>query len=222
MNTLVLPTGLEGVAGAALRVALPVSEPERIDLLIRRIQDRDRQALRELYLGYSTRIRNYAMRVLHDEHAAEDVAHDVFLRVWRYASSYDPQKVGRPEAWLFQIARNQAMNHAVQRAKVIQLDQEDGESADITAWQDGHEDGRDRLFDRVSARSEAFAQALRALPSHYRQVLFLRFHHDLSNPEIAAQLGLPVGTVKTWLRRGLIHLRATLRVEIAPSAGSAE
>lgn len=221
MNTLVLPTGLESVA-ASLRVTVPVTEPDRMVQLIRRIQERDRQALRELYVGYSVRIRNYAMRVLHDEHAAEDVAHDVFLRVWRYASSYDPEKVGRPEAWLFQIARNQAMNHAVQRARITQLDQEDGESTDITAWQDGHEDGRDRLFDRVSARSEAFAQALRALPSHYRQVLFLRFHHDLSNPEIAAQLGLPVGTVKTWLRRGLIQLRATLRVQLDPVAGAAE
>lgn len=201
--------------------ALSLLTPQdRMALLIDRIKQRDHGALRELYLAYSARIKSYALRVLHDEHAAEDITHDVFLRVWRYASAYDHAKVGRPEAWLFQIARNQAMNHAVQRARVSQLGGEGAEQDEQPELADPHDDGRDRLIDRVSARSDAFSSAVVALPSHYRQVLFLRFHHDMSNPEIAAHLGLPLGTVKTWLRRGLIHLRQSLRVDgVAPAGG---
>lgn len=183
--------------------------------LIEQIKCRDAAALRSLYLAYSTRVHSYAFQLLRDEHAAQDVVHDVFIRVWRYAASYDASRAVKPEAWLFQITRNTALDEVLHRTRMVHAEAED--TMPPADDDEGNESGT-RLADRADTRSEAFGQALEGLPSHCRQVLHLRFHQGLSNPEIAKHLGIPVGTAKTWLRRGLLQMRERLNVAVAGEA----
>lgn len=190
----------------------PSEQVDGIAQLLARVKQRDRCALRTLYLAYARRVHSYAVQVLRDEHAAEDVVHDVFIRVWRYAPSYDGHKGSKPEAWLFQIARNVAINEAVHRSRMVQAD---GDDVAAPAADEGGFDPAARLADLASSRGEVFTRALQALPSHCRQVLHLRFHHGMSNPEIARHLGVPLGTAKTWLRRGLLQMRGSLKVTVA-------
>ncbi|RYY98517.1 MAG: sigma-70 family RNA polymerase sigma factor, partial [Comamonadaceae bacterium] len=112
--------------GAAISVAeaTPAHRdvPAGIAELLDRVKHRDPAALRELYVAYSRRVHSYALQVLRDDHAAQDVVQDVFIRVWRYAGSYDASKTVKPEAWLFQMTRNVALNEVVQRSRMVHGD----------------------------------------------------------------------------------------------------
>lgn len=196
--------------------ALPGAHCPGIADLLARIKRRDPAALRALYLAYARRVHAYALQLLRDEHAAQDVVQDVFIRVWRYAASYDPAKGAKPEAWLFQMARNVALDEAVQRTRAVR---EEADALAQCAVEEEDERGASAA-EAVDVRGEAFTRALQGLPPHCRQVLHLRFHQGLSNPEIARHLGIPLGTAKTWLRRGLLQMREQLNVAVA--AGSEE
>jgi RNA polymerase sigma-70 factor (ECF subfamily) len=201
--------------GAARPAVIPLqgsNEPAGpIAELIERVRQRDSAALRSLYVAYSRRVHSYALQVLRDEHAAEDVVHDVFMRVWRYAGSYDAAKAAKPEAWLFQIARNVALDEAVHRSRMVQAKEEDT-FGDTLPGETSSVDLAASLAESADARGPAFGRALQELPSPCRQVLHLRFHQGMSNPEIARHLGVPLGTAKTWMRRGLLQMRESLKV----------
>lgn len=189
-------------------------------VLLERVKQRDTAALGALYDLYAPRVRSYALHLLRDAHAAEDIAHEVFVRVWRYAATYDASKSPRPEAWIFQIARNQAINEMGARSRTLSVEAinqaaEQGQGFPILEPQQ-----TDSTPDWTECQPDFFQKSIRSLPSNYRQVMFLRFQHELSNPEIAEHLGVPIGTVKTWLRRSLIQLRSDLRVQ-AVSASAA-
>lgn len=225
-----LPKRKRTVAPMSLCI-LPVGEPalpspdlapvagNLMAALLKRIKQRDASALEALYAAYAPRVRAYALQLLRDSHAAQDVTHEVFMRVWRYAAAYDEARSPRPEAWLFQIARNQAINEMAVRSRTLSTDAmaESSTEEEVLADESTHQ--ADPIIDWVSSRSAAFQKSVQALPSNYRQVVFMRFHNDMSNPEIAEHLGVPLGTVKTWLRRSLIQLRAELRVPAVADAG---
>lgn len=201
--------------GAATTAAsAPPGQPDVacIATLLDRVKHRDPAALRALYVAYSRRVHSYALQVLRDEHAAQDVVQDVFIRVWRYAGSYDAAKSMKPEAWLFQMTRNVALDEAVQRSRMVHVDVADqaADDADVPGAAEAPQPS-----DCADTRGEAFGRAMQRLPSHCRQVLHLRFHQGMSNPEIARHLGVPLGTAKTWLRRGLLQMRESLNVVVA-------
>lgn len=204
--------------------AAPLPEPapaaHQAAALLERIKQRDVSALEELYAAYAPRVRSYALQLLRDAHAAQDVTHEVFMRVWRYAATYDVSRSPRPEAWLFQITRNQAINEMTARSRTVSVEAVAEEINDEGGFAEDSAFGPDSIIDWVSSRSAAFQKSVQGLPSNYRQVVFLRFHNDLSNPEIAEHLGVPLGTVKTWLRRSLIQLRAELRVPALVADGA--
>lgn len=189
-------------------------EKDAAIVLLEKVKQRDTAAFEALYVTYAARVHSYALQLLRDPHAAEDVTHEVFVRIWRYAGSYDAARSPRPDAWMFQIVRNQAINELGARSRTVSA--ETIGPADESEWRFAALDIQelDAAHDRADCRSIRFRQSVAALPSHYRQVMFLRFQHDLSNPEIAERLGVPVGTVKTWLRRSLIRLRSQLKVTL--------
>lgn len=122
---------------------------------------------------------------------SDDCAQEAFTRVWRKADLYDSRQ-GSPTAWLLAVSRNVAYNLTRrQRIVTVELDVE-------PSFEDPAPD--DRLW---------VAQALESLPPHQRTVIELAYFHDLSHTQIAAQLGVPLGTVKSWNRRALNRL-ATL------------
>ena len=199
---------------ATLDLHAQVVEEANTAALLVRIQSRDMLAFEQLYGVFALRLKRYVKRFVRNDQCAEDVVHDVFLRIWRYAASFDALKVGRPDAWIFQIARNQAITQAVLTSRSISIDSfdtEDGQPA-IEGLADESEDGS--ITDQIVTKSAAFERAIYLLPPNYRQAIYLRYQRELTHQQIAAILGIPVGTVKTWLRRALLQLRKCLHVRL--------
>lgn len=184
-----------------------------VSVLLIRIQNREQQALEELYGIFSVRLKNYVRRFVRNDQSAEDVTHDVFLRIWRYAASFNPGKGSKPESWIFQIARNQALTEAVLIAKTVAVDFSAEDCETGINWMLQEQDDVN-LTDQAAAKSAAFNRAIVLLPTTYRQAIYLRYNRELTHQQIADTLGVPVGTVKTWLRRAVLQMRKHLHVRI--------
>ncbi len=178
-------------------------------------------ALAALYDRHAAAIHATALRLAGDHQVAEDVVQEVFLTLWNRAERFDPT-AGSLMAWLGTMARNRAIDRlraAGRRPQLVALgrDGEDG-SAD-EALERAAENGRaDRGFDEtdpvavldaVEART-AIGAVLAQMPEPEREVILLAYRDDLTQSEIAARLGWPLGTVKTRTRRALGRLRGAL------------
>lgn len=173
--------------------------------LVARIAAGDRDAFRELYTRYSGPLFSVALRMLHDRGAAEEALQDTFLKLWRHAASFDPTK-STPFTWAFTILRRTCIDRLRQLSRQPPTDSLfDPESPlDLVAPETArraaeHRDDIDRL-----------RTALASLPENQRRALDLAIFSDLTHPQIAEKISQPIGTVKTWIRRGLIQLRETL------------
>jgi RNA polymerase sigma-70 factor (ECF subfamily) len=174
---------LEVKAGLGARLA--AGEPGAIDDVY--------ATLGPMVLGY---LRRFVPR---DD--AEDVLQRVFYELWRNSDRFDPAR--SLEAWILGIARKRAIDHLRRgHGNVVPIE----ELRDITG-----EDGRE-LADRF-ARANEVRRALQRLPAEQREVLALAYFADCTQTEIAARLGLPLGTVKARMFRGLRRLADLLRLE---------
>lgn len=141
------------------------------------------------------------MAILRDRSAAADVIQDAFLKVWQRAGQFDPAR-GPAGAWLGQVVRNAALDAARARGREVLTDDPslgDG-SVEATA-----------LDDLTTAEDGARLRAcLGQLEDKPRQGILLAFVHGMSHPEVAERMAQPLGTVKSWIRRGLLSLRECL------------
>lgn len=172
------------------------AEPELVDLLLR-IAQGDRNSYRTMYSRQSTRLFGIAMAILRDRSAAADVIQDAFLRIWQKASQFDPER--HPQAWLDAIVRYAALDVARSRGREIPSD--DPNLGDRPVETDVL-DALQTVEENVKLR-----RCLAGLEPKNRDAIVLGFVHGLSHPEISARLDLPLGTVKSWIRRGLLQLR---------------
>ena len=163
-------------------------------LLLDRLTRGDRSALGEFYDLYSGPVYGMALRLLRDAPEAEDVVQEVFLQVWRQAERYDPSR-GKPEAWLFTIARTRALDRLRRRA-ARREDTEDAAPAPSQFPQG----------DTVLA----VRKALDILSADQRRAVELAYYVGLTQSEIAETLGEPLGTIKTRIRTAMIRMRETL------------
>jgi RNA polymerase sigma-70 factor, ECF subfamily len=160
--------------------------------------------LRDVYDAHSSLVYSLCRRTLGDE-AAKDVTQDVFVSAWRKREQFDPSK-GALGAWLVGITKRRIIDqlrsegrHADRRAD--ELDQDRSPSS---------EPEPDRVVDRMFA-----AHLLQKLPSRTRRVIELIYVHDLTHQEVADRTGLPIGTVKSDARRGIMKIRDDLEVSHA-------
>ena len=156
----------------------------------------DPAALREVYDRHARTVFGIALRALRTHHDAEDVTQQVFVRAWRGRSTYDPHR-GDLGSWLTGITRRQIAERLAGRAR----DQEVADRAQRVV--DGYAPAPD---DEVVA-AMMVADELGRLPAPQRTVMTMAFFDDLTHQQIAALTGLPLGTVKSHLRRGLERLR---------------
>lgn len=175
--------------------------------LIDRVALRDEAALRTLYELTSPRLFGLAIRVLRRRDAAEDALQEAFLTVWRTAPDYRAS-LSPPLAWLGLIVRSRALDalrkHVSSRSdRTQELDESLGQAL---------ESDSPNPMDAADASEQASAlhECLAKLEQRQREVVSLAYLRDLSHSELAAQLALPLGTVKTWIRRGLEQLRGCL------------
>jgi RNA polymerase sigma-70 factor (ECF subfamily) len=151
-----------------------------------------------------------ALRILGERATAEEAVVEVFAQVWAQAGSYDPRR-GTPLAWVLTIARSRALD--LLRSRHRSQHTEPLEAADhIPATSPTPEEASEAL-----RRHRMIRQALEDLRADQRQVIELAYFTDLSHREIADKLGLPLGTVKTRIRQGMMQLRAALTPLAPPS-----
>jgi RNA polymerase sigma factor (sigma-70 family) len=167
-----------------------------------RIAGGDRAALRQLYEATSAKLFGVCLRILSDRDESEDVLQEVYLTVWRRADRFEPGRAS-VMTWISTIARNRAIDRLRARGPLAHADPLEGvEIADGTA-------GPEALL--AAAQSDtALARCLGELDARTAAAIRTAFFEGVTYEALAARLEAPLGTVKSWIRRGLTKLRGCL------------
>lgn len=167
------------------------------------------EAFRRLYQICAPMLLGVAQRIVGRRELAEEVLHDGFAKIWRAADSFDPL-AAQPVAWMAAIVRNRAIDvrssHDVSRVDSYHAtldDDPDGTLDRLFDWSPGADESEGR---RQAAKW--LRDCLSGLDAVERQSLVLAYEHGLSHGELAAHLNKPLGTVKSWVRRGMSSLRS--------------
>jgi RNA polymerase sigma-70 factor, ECF subfamily len=168
------------------------------------LQQGDSHALSAVYDRYGTAVYRLALRMLTNATEAEDLTQEVFLAFWRGVAKYDPQR-GTLLVFLLIITRSRALNRLQQQTSQRNLQQRFGNHLPTTPNQPGMESAT------LTELSERMTGALQQLPIAQKQVLEMAYYEGKSQSTIAQELDLPLGTVKTRSRQGLLKLRESLR-----------
>jgi RNA polymerase sigma-70 factor (ECF subfamily) len=166
-------------------------------------QQRSRAAFTELFSHFAPRLRSYMQRAGLGAAQAEEMAQEVMLAVWHKAAQFDPARA-TPAAWIFTIARNLKVDQ-LRRSRLVVPAPDPSEEALPVPQADALLAG--------ARRARRIRDALGALPPDQHDLMRLAFFEDHSHTEIEAMLGMPLGTVKSRLRRALTALRAVLKDE---------
>ena len=172
-----------------------------------RVANGDKSALRLLYDHFSPKVMGIAYSLLSRRDEAEEVVQETFTLLWRTASTFDEHR-GSVSAWIATIARNRAVDRLRARRDTQSL-------TDVI-----HQvvDGSPTPPELASASEDVVRvrRAVEKLPDDQRSVVLLTYFHGLSQTEIAAHTGEPLGTVKTRIRLAMQKLDGMLRAEVAP------
>ncbi len=165
-------------------------------------------AFEQLYKACAPLLLGVAQRVVGRRELAEEVLHDSFASIWRAATGFDPF-ANQPVAWMVAIVRNRAIDvrssHDVSRVDSYHAaadDQPDGVLDRLFDWSPSVEENEDKR-----RAAQWLRDCLAELKANERQALVLAYDHGLSHGDLAAHLRTPLGTVKTWVRRGMQSLR---------------
>ena len=169
--------------------------------LIERIMAQDENALSAVYDRYSGMVFSVLVRILKDSQAAEEVLQDLFLQLWREAQRFDSSRGSLP-AWLMVIARNRAISRLRGRNRRALVETSEELPTGYAPWLDNveQEAARAEMVGKVKA-------AMREMPREQRQVVELAYFEGMTQTEIAAHTGTPLGTVKTRMRTAIQSLR---------------
>lgn len=163
----------------------------------------DKSAFSELYQETSANLFGLALRILRRRDLAEETLQDGFVKIWRHAADFDPQK-GNPLSWMATIIRNNALDR-LRRAKWERPLGRDGETPDVP------DENAEPLDETISGReADALQRCLDELEEPAREAIQMAYWKGLSHQELAGRLKKPLGTVKSWVRRGLEKLRNCL------------
>ncbi|HEY4562295.1 MAG TPA: sigma-70 family RNA polymerase sigma factor [Thermoanaerobaculia bacterium] len=184
------------------------AEPLTDAALLRQVVERRPEALSALYDRYAPALLAVARRILGTPADAEEVLQEVFLHVWNHPGRYDAGR-SSVSTWLMLIARSRAIDRLRTR-KVVERTHET--SAQGNPVEHASPEGVENVF--LQERRERVRGEMAKLPGEQRQVLEMAFYEGLSQSEIAARAGLPLGTVKTRTLLAMKKLRSALREEI--------
>jgi RNA polymerase sigma factor (sigma-70 family) len=182
--------------------------------LLERMAQREAAALRQLYDLTSRKLYGVALRVVSNPAHAEDVLQDAYLNIWRTAESYQ-SALSPPMAWMGLVVRSRALDFLRKRTSERALNGPEFDEATTQAAQTlagDFQNAAPNPMDTSMASQQAWAlhECLRKIEAQPREVVTLAYFQDLSHSELAARLRLPLGTVKTWVRRSLDELRRCL------------
>jgi RNA polymerase sigma factor (sigma-70 family) len=182
-------------------------DPQQLTAWLLAAGKRDAAAFRALYDASSSKLFGFALRILHKRELAEEVLQESFVAIWNNAANYQSH-LAAPMTWMATIVRNKAFDHLRRSDAAVEIDAEQFDGEVMHALQDPQATPIEAL--QMSGDAKALAWCMSALEGAHRQVMALAYFHDLSHSEVAAQMKLPIGTVKTWIRRSLEKLRVCL------------
>jgi RNA polymerase sigma factor (sigma-70 family) len=166
-------------------------DPEQLATWLQATARGDAAAFRALYDTISPKLFGYALRILGKRELAEEALQDGFVAIWNGAAGYQ-RHLAAPMTWMTTIVRNKSLDLLRRCAHDLDID--------------------GPVFDAllISHDAKALALCMSLLEGAHRQVVGLAFFHDLSHSEVAQQMAIPIGTVKTWIRRSLERLKTCL------------
>ncbi len=172
------------------------------DAALRACASGDRAALHALYASEARRMIGVARRILKRDALAEEAVHDSFVQIWRQAASFDPAR-GAARTWIYAIVRHRALNILRGETRTDLVD--DLEPFGLEAPDESPEAAMLRLSESGRLRA-----CLERLEAPRRAALLLAYVNGLTHGELAGRFGVPLGTMKSWVRRSLLSLRECL------------
>ena len=176
---------------------------ERLNAAMQRLASGERSALEDIYRATSAKLFGICLRILGDEKEAEDALQDVYISLWRRADRYDPARAS-PISWLATFARNRAIDR-LRVGKVRRGSVPEEEAAPVA---DRAPLAEELLID--AERQARVHTCLEALEEKQREAIRTAFFEGRTYAEIAETRGVPLGTMKSWVRRGLMKLKGCL------------
>lgn len=175
--------------------------------LIDRVALADENALRELYELTSSKLFGVAVRVVSNREWAEDVLQEAFINIWRIAGDYKAT-LSPPMAWMVLVVRSRGLDFLRRRTsdRADKMQELDDVISDTVAG----DSPNPMDTAQASEQAKALHKCLSLLDNKQREVVSLAYLRDMSHAQLAEQLKLPLGTVKTWIRRGLEQLRGCM------------
>lgn len=181
---------------------IPAPDPERLAQLLARCALGDRPAFTQLYQLSAPKLFGLALRILKTRALAEEALQETFVRIWRHAVDYRPDR-GQAFTWMATILRHHALDLLRRRRHEVAVD----DAVVAAVADDGPEPA---LAWSQSREAQALRDCLQALEANQRQSLLLAYFDGMTHAQLATRLRQPLGTVKSWVRRGLERLRRCL------------
>ena len=180
----------------------PLSATDPLAELMSRIADGDRAALRQLYQATSAKLFGVCLRILSNRDESEDVLQEVYITIWRRADRFEASRAS-VMTWISTIARNRAIDRLRARGPLAYAEQvEELEIADQAP--------RAEALLEAAQSGEALGKCLSELDNRTETVIRTAFFEGLTYEALAVRMDTPLGTVKSWIRRGLMKLKGCL------------
>ena len=183
------------------------AQNDRLKALLAACARRDQAAFARLYEATSAKLFSVAVRILRREDWAEEVLQECYVSIWNNAQGYAPA-LSAPMTWMTSIVRNRCLDWLRRPRLEVALESADGDDDPLDAIASGDPGPLEALASSAEAR--ALADCLGRLDAKPRQAIMLAFYDGLTHSELAVHLREPLGTVKTWIRRGLDRLKSCL------------
>ena len=171
--------------------------------------DQDRNSFAEIFQHFAPRVKSYMIKLGCVEEMAEELAQQTLLQVWRKAQLYDPHKAAA-STWIFRIARNIRIDVLRKQKHFFDTD------FDLESIEDEQEDAEYKI--NQEQKKQRVALALTDLPRDQAQIIRMSFYDGLSHSEIAKNLKIPLGTVKSRIRLAFARLRDSVYLETGEKA----
>lgn len=171
-------------------------------LLVKRLKSRDTSALDYIYDHYSAALYGIIYRTIPNQQLAEETLHDVFLKIWEQIDRYDERK-GALFTWMYRIARNKSID--VRRSKDFKLQEKSDDITDYVNMFESQGQGEDAI---------GLSRVLDGLEEMCKKLIQLNFFMGYTHAEISKEERIPLGTVKTRLRKCLIQIRKQLATDL--------
>ena len=192
----------------AQTLSAPEPAPVGDETLMARIQEREPEALAALYDRYSGILKSLIMGVIHNDAEADDLLQEIYMEIWNQAAHYSAQK-GKPLGWIVTLTRRRSIDRLRKKQAYARAEErlQNETEQQPEAWV--HNSTEDDI--EMSDTRRLILGVLKNLPVAQREAIDLAFYHGMSQREIAAKTGIPLGTIKTRLELGLKKISEALR-----------